>query len=182
MLIELFQFCHFQMVPEAAEWAAAITRQLPVDHPLAPAVWGAAALGAWVEGRMDPTIEFGEQSLLLAAKAGAPQPFWGLLALVDAYGFTGNLDRMAEVYELLVSGARRNPDPFWRVMGLGYESMALMMLSRSDRARARAEQALALARRWGTPTACSGPCTAWAARWRRATIAWPPPPSTRRSP
>ena len=40
MLIELFQFCHFQMVPEAAQWAAAITRRLPVDHPLAPAVWG----------------------------------------------------------------------------------------------------------------------------------------------
>jgi predicted ATPase/class 3 adenylate cyclase len=151
MLVALYQFCHFQMVPDATQWAEVIGRQLPADHPLAPDVSGAAALGAWLEGRMPDAIELGEQSLLLAGKGGTQPPFWGLLALVDAYGYTGALERMSEVFALLVNAARRDPDPFWRINGIGYESMALLMLGRSDRARTRAEEALAQAREVGNP-------------------------------
>jgi predicted ATPase/DNA-binding SARP family transcriptional activator len=146
MLVALFQFFHFEMVPEASHWAAVIARQLRVDHPLGPPVWGAAALGAWLEGRMTDAIDLGEQSLLLATKSGAEAHPWGLLALINAYAYTNNFDRATEVYQLLATGARQSPDPFWKINGLGYESVALLMVGRSDRSRERAEKALALAR------------------------------------
>jgi predicted ATPase len=151
MIVDLFQFCLFHMVPEAASWASLAAEQLPDDDPAAPAVWGAGALASWLEGRMDDAIDFGEQSVLLAGKLGEQPPFWALLALVDAYGFTGNIERMTEAFQRLTTAARSSPDPFWRVMGLGYESMALLVLGHPERARSRAEKALAMARELGNP-------------------------------
>jgi predicted ATPase/class 3 adenylate cyclase len=151
MIIDLFQFCLFHMVPEAASWAALTAAQLPDDNPAAPAVWGAGALASWLEGRMGDAIDLGEQSVLLAGKLGEQPPFWALLALVDAYGFTGNIDRMTDAFQRLTTAARSSPDPFWRVMGLGYESMALLVLGQPERARSRAETALATARELGNP-------------------------------
>ncbi len=145
------------MVPEAAQWAAAITRQLPVDHPLGPGRLGGGRARAWVRGRMDPRDHFGEQSLLLAAKAGARRRSGDCSPLSTPTGTRAIRPDGRGLPAASPARPGRNPDPFWRVMGLGYESMALLMLGRSDRARARAEKR---ACRWhvssATPNACSG--------------------------
>jgi predicted ATPase/DNA-binding SARP family transcriptional activator len=157
LLIALFHFCHFQIVPEVDRWAWQLAEMLPDDHPLAAEVCAAAALGAWFEGRMDRAIQVGERSVQLAREHGQRAPHWARLALVDAYGFAGRTDELFQHFQALVRDSRDDLDPFWRVNGLGYEAIGALMVGRERDASRRAEDALRLARSLRNPE-----CLQWA--------------------
>ena len=59
LLAAIFQFCLFQPRPEAHAWAETLASKIDDDHPLAPEVLGAAAIGAWFTGDTDRAIRLG---------------------------------------------------------------------------------------------------------------------------
>jgi len=156
LLVALFTFCHLHVVPEVHRWARRLTDVLPADHELLADVSGAAALGAWFEGRMEVAVELGERSVRVADEQGRRASYWARLALVDAYGFLGS-DAMIPHYVALVRESRDDPDPFWRINGLGYEALGALNAGRRERAIENADRALREARQLGNPE-----CLQWA--------------------
>jgi predicted ATPase/DNA-binding SARP family transcriptional activator len=157
LLVALFAFCQFNIVAEANRWAIEITDLLPDDHPTLPDICGAAALGAWYEGRTDLALQYGERAVERSTYLGQRVPYWARLALVDAYGFVGRVDLAMPSFSALVADSRADPDPFWQINGLGYEAIGLMLVGRLDRAAQPAEEAIRLARQLGNPE-----CLQWA--------------------
>ena len=60
-------------------------------------------------------------------------------------------------FTALVRDSRDDPDPFWRINGMGYEVIGALMMGRIDRAERRAGDALQAARDLGNPE-----CLQWA--------------------
>jgi predicted ATPase/DNA-binding SARP family transcriptional activator len=150
-LVDLFSYCHFQVVADVNRMAREVASALPVDHDLLAEVHGAAALGAWLDGRMELAIEFGESSIAAAEKRGSTAPHWARIALVDTYGFVGDSEKLIEHFDALVRNSREDPDPFWRINGLGYESIGALVAGLPELALQRAERALREARALGNP-------------------------------
>jgi predicted ATPase/DNA-binding SARP family transcriptional activator len=157
LLVALFSFCHFHVVPEVNRWAAELSSILPADHDLRADVCGAAALGAWFEGAMERAIELGEDAVACAAGHGRSAPPWARLALVDAYGFLGQVNSVYDHFVALVRDSRADPNPFWQINGLGYEALGALTLGRVQSARQSAEHALTQAGALGNPE-----CLQWA--------------------
>jgi DNA-binding SARP family transcriptional activator/tetratricopeptide (TPR) repeat protein len=157
LVVALFSFCQFQVLAEATRWATVIAERLSDDSALLPEVCGAAALGAWFEGRLDAAIGLGERAVELSEAANRKVPFWARLALVDAYGFLGQADGLITNFEALVRDSRADPDPFWQINGLGYASIGMVLTGRVERAASLAEEALREARVLGNPE-----CLQWA--------------------
>ena len=157
MLVAAFQFCHFQVIPEVNGWAAELAERVPSGHPHAADILGAAALAAWFEGGMDRAIELGERSVTVAEASDRQAPYWSRLALVDAYGFGGADEQVFPHFTALVRDSRNDPDPFWRINGMGYEVIGALMMGRIDRAEQRAGDALQASRDLGNPE-----CLQWA--------------------
>jgi hypothetical protein len=72
-------------------------------------------------------------------------------ALVNAYGYTGDLTALVPHYLALVKGLRESREVYWRVNGLGYEAVSLSMSGRTAEAGRRANEAIALARQNRNP-------------------------------
>jgi predicted ATPase/DNA-binding SARP family transcriptional activator len=157
LLVDLFQFCQFQLVPEGNLWASELARRLEDHMPLAAEVSGAAALGAWFEGNIDEAIRLGERSVGLAAAVGNGPPMWALLALVDSLAYAGRVDDLVPRFVALAASSRASPEPFWRINGLGYEAISWLVLGDRAAALVRSEEALRQARRLGNPD-----CLHWA--------------------
>jgi tetratricopeptide (TPR) repeat protein len=157
LLVHLYQFCHFQLVPEGNAWAAELAVRIDNDAPLASEVLGAAALSAWFAGRLDDAIELGQRSVRIAEEGAFDPPFWALLALVDSLGYAGRLHEVGPSFRALVLLSRASPTPFWKINGLGYEVISLLMYDRGDDARERAELLLDSARGFDHPD-----CLHWA--------------------
>ena len=157
LLVDLFQFCHFQMVPEGNQWAKDLAWRMDEATPLAAAVNGAGALGAWFEADMDLAARLGERSVEIAERIGIVAPFWARLALVNALGYLGRMDEMGPHYLALIMDCRASPDRFWRVSGLGYEVIGRVVSGDVAQALVRSEDALQLARALQNPD-----CLHWA--------------------
>jgi hypothetical protein len=99
---------------------------------------------------MDVAVEFGERSVLVATQQGRRASYWARLALVNAYSFLGS-DAMLPHWVALVRESRDDPDPFWRINGLGYEAIGALTVGRRGRAVEHAEVALREARQLGNP-------------------------------
>lgn len=156
LVIALFPFCVFQPRPEGHRWAAAVAQRLRGDEPHAAEVLGAAALGAWFAGDTGGAIALGTRAVDVAELTGGSD-HWGRLALVDALGYSGELDAVVPHFVALVDRMRDDEDPFWQVNGLGFEAIGFTMAGQADEAAKRAEQALTLARHLGNPD-----CVHWA--------------------
>jgi predicted ATPase/DNA-binding SARP family transcriptional activator len=157
LLVEIYQFCHFQLLAEAYTWAMRLAALLTDDDELAAEVCGAAALGAWFEGDLETAVALGERSVGIAAAARRPAPFWARLALIDALAYEGEFGKLALNFRAFVEETRLSDESFWRITGLGYESISARMFTRPDVALRRAEEAVAEARRLGNPD-----CLHWA--------------------
>jgi DNA-binding SARP family transcriptional activator/predicted ATPase len=156
LLVALFTFCHLHVVPEVNRWARQLADTLSEDHELLAETCGAAALGAWFEGRMDVAIDYGERSVRVANEQDRHASYWARLALVDAYGFLGS-EAMYAHYFALVRESRDDPDPFWRINGMGYEAIGALITGRRERALEHADLALRESRQLGNPE-----CLQWA--------------------
>lgn len=169
LVCALFQFGLFQPRPEVQRWAATVAHHLPADDPRAADVLGASALAAWYTGDTETAVDLGLQAVA-AEERTAGSARWGRTALIDALGYAGRLDEATPHYLALVSGLGRDPDPYWRVNGIGLEAVSLAIFGRHDAGRRRATEALALARRTGNPD-----CLHWGlyAMGRTLTVADP---------
>lgn len=156
LLVALFQFCLFQPRPEAHEWAGALADRIDPNDPLAPEVWGAAAVSAWFRSDTTAAIQRGLAAVRAAEATGTSVP-WARTALINAFGYTGDVPAVAPHYEALVQELCGSDDPFWQVNGLGWEAISLMMFGRTESAMRRVERAFDLARRLRNPD-----CIQWA--------------------
>jgi predicted ATPase/DNA-binding SARP family transcriptional activator/tetratricopeptide (TPR) repeat protein len=157
LLVDLFQFCHFQMVPEGNQWARDLAWLLDDDSPLAAEIHGAAALGAWFEGDMDLAIRLGERAVEVANGSAVPAPMWARLALVNTLGYAGRMDELRVHFRALIADSRASTEPFWRINGLGYEAIGRLVIGDVTTAMQKAEDALQQARRLQNPD-----CLHWA--------------------
>lgn len=146
LVVALFLFCLFEPRPEGHRWAAAVAERLSADEPNAADVLGAAALGAWFAGDTSTAIRLGNRAV-----GASGSDYWARLALVDAFGYAGDVDAAVPHFLALVTAMRADADPFWQVNGLGFDAIGLTMVGRSEDARRRAERALGLARQLGNP-------------------------------
>ena len=73
----IFQFCLFQPRPEAHAWAETLASKIDDDHPLAPEVLGAAAIGAWFTGDTDRAIRLGLRAVAAPTSMTPESLVWG---------------------------------------------------------------------------------------------------------
>lgn len=156
LVVALFQFALFQPRPEVYGWAEWVAERIDDQRPHAAEIIGAAALGAWFAGDIERAIGRGSRAIEVAARTGG-STIWARTALVDALGYANRLAEVEAQFVALVDELGRSPDEFWQINGLGYEAIGLALFGRARDAEARAERALALARRLANPD-----CMQWA--------------------
>ena len=158
LLVDLFQFCHFQMVPEGNQWAKDLAWRMDEATPLAAAVNGAGALGAWFEADMD-LARLGERSVEIAERIGivAPSgPGWRWSTRLATWvGWT-----MWAALPRPHHGLPGQPRQVLARQRPGCEVIGRVVGGDVAQALVRSEDALQLAGSSRTPTACIGPCTA----------------------
>ncbi len=146
----MFQYCLSQPAPEGHQWASAVADRLAGDEPYAIEILGCAALGRWFAGDTSSAIRLAERALTTPESNEASNR-WALTALVDAYGYAGELTALVPHYLALVKSLRESREQYWQVNGLGYEAIALATTGRMVEAGRRASQTIALARDTGNP-------------------------------
>jgi class 3 adenylate cyclase/predicted ATPase len=156
MVVALFPFALFQPRPELYRWATALADRIDVAADHAAEVIGIASLGAWYAGDIDDALERGARAVAVAAAHGG-STIPARTALVNAFGYAGDMVDVAMHFVALRDELRASDEPFWQVNGLCYEAISFTMAGRSDKAAARAEAALTLARRLGNTN-----CIQWA--------------------
>jgi class 3 adenylate cyclase/tetratricopeptide (TPR) repeat protein len=157
LTVALFQFCHFQLLAEAYEWPKQLNQSVTKDSPLFVDIGGAAALGAWFEGDPEKSIRLAEDVIRSAPASRRGSLFWAQIALVDSFGYTGRLDDAAEHFLNFIAATAQSGEPFWQILGLGYQAISFLLFGRTDEAMIRAERAAALARQLNNPD-----CSHWA--------------------
>jgi hypothetical protein len=157
MMIGLFQFCQFQMLSEANDWAVRLTRVLEPTSPMTAQVFGAAALGAWFVGDMEAAIALGERAVATSPSPRDPSALWAHLALIDAKGYLGRLGEIPEHLQAIVAYSRQSGDRFWQINSLGFLAIGRLMMGDSAGAARDVDRAIALARDLNNPD-----CTHWA--------------------
>jgi predicted ATPase/class 3 adenylate cyclase len=146
----LFPFCLFQPQSEGHRWARMVADRLVGDEPLAAEVTGAAAIGAWFSGDTSGAVETAHRALAIAGTSGGAS-WWAWIALVDALGYTGELDALRPHFIALVSASRETDEQFWKIYGCGLEAISLSMFGMVDEGVRKAEHAVSLARSTGNP-------------------------------
>ena len=157
MVIGLFQFCLFQMVSEANEWAMRLTRVLDPKSPMTAPVFGAAALGAWFDGDMETAIALGEHAVAAAPSPRDPSALWAHLALINSKAYLGRLGEVPEHLDAIVAYSRQSGDQFWQINSLGFSALGRLTIGDTVGATRDADRAIALARDLNNPD-----CTHWA--------------------
>jgi predicted ATPase len=156
MVVELFMFSLCDLHPELNELSAVVAERIANRDDLASEVIGAAALGAWYTGDTERAISLGLRAVRASDEWGG-STVWASTALVNALGYTGRVAELGVHFQSLVAQERGSESPFHQVNGLGFQAISHSMFGQVDRARAKAEQALAIARRIGNPY-----CANWA--------------------
>jgi len=157
LTVALFQFCHFQLLAEAYEWPKQLSELVSTDSPLFVDIRGAAALGAWFEGDPDESIRLAEDVVRRAPASRRRSLFWAQTALIDSFGYAGRLGEAAEYFMNFITDTAQSGEPFWQILGLGYEAISFLLFGRTEEALIRAERAAALARQLNNPD-----CSHWA--------------------
>jgi predicted ATPase/DNA-binding SARP family transcriptional activator len=157
LLVDLFQFCHFQMVPDGNQWARDLAWLLEEEGALAAKVNGAGALGAWFEGDTDLALRLGDRAVRIAERAGVMAPTWARLAFLNTLANAGRTDELPVHFRALIMESRASPEPFWRINGLGYEVLGRLVAGDLAIAAVKAEDALQQARGLQNPD-----CLHWA--------------------
>lgn len=137
---------------ELGRWAQWAWETLTPEDPRWRAVCGCAARGAWVGGRFDDAVRFGEAgagtSGKVVARCGHPDD---VLADIDLY--QGNTEAALEHYSRVVTDAVERGDVAREVWATYYVAVISTVLRRPLEAQEAATKALAGARGLGNPTA-----------------------------
>jgi hypothetical protein len=157
LLSELFQFGFNRAIAEVNDWAFQLAAFIDDDHPRASEVCGAAAMAWWSRGDTEQAILLGERAVGCAQITPGSSTIWARTALQNALAYAGRMEEAVPNHLAHIAELRRSTEPYWNVLGLGFEGIGLMMVGRADRARDRVERALAVARASGNPE-----CMHWA--------------------
>jgi predicted ATPase len=157
LLVELFQFGFNNAIAEVNEWAVETSTLIIDQHPLASEVCGAAAMAWWSRGETDEAVDLGERAVRCASSTVGASTIWARTALQNAFAYAGRMAEAVPNHLAQVEELRRSTDPYWNLLGLGFEAISLMMVGRPERARDRVDRALALARKTRNPE-----CQHWA--------------------
>jgi hypothetical protein len=156
LVTSLFQYCLAQPAPEGHRWAAVVADRLDGDEPYATEIMGCAALGHWFSGDTRKAIAMAERAVALHTSNGTSER-WALTALVDAYGYSGNVEAVVPHYLALVKSLRDSREAYWQVNGLGFEAIGLTTTGLVDDGHRQANKAIAVARETRNPE-----CMHWA--------------------
>ena len=140
----------FQPAPEGHQWAADVADRINGDEPFAAEIMGYAALGHWFAGDTKAAIELAQRAVSAAAQTGESD-HWARNALVNAYGYSGDMIALIPHYVALVAGLQTSGEDYWRVNGLGYEAVSLSMSDRLKDAHDRADETIELAQKSRNP-------------------------------
>ena len=157
MVVALFQFCQFQMLSEANDWAMRLTKMLDADSPMTVPIFGAAALGSWFSGDFESAIALGEQAIRAAPSRRDPSALWAHEALMDAKAYSGRWEDSLEHFEAIDAYGKQSGDRFWQVNSSGFGTIGWLLAGSTENAMQSAERAIALARELNNPD-----CTHWA--------------------
>ena len=137
---------------ELSRWAQWVWEATTPEDPRWRAVCGSAARGAWLGGRFDDAVRFGNAGAGTAgaviARSGHPDD---VVADVDLY--RGNAEAALEHYSRVVVEASEHGDITREVWATYYVAVISAVLRRSPEAIEAATKALAGARETGNPTA-----------------------------
>jgi predicted ATPase/class 3 adenylate cyclase/DNA-binding SARP family transcriptional activator len=157
LVVALFQFCQFQMLSEANEWALRLTRVLDPASPMTTPVFGAAALGAWFVGDMETAIALGERAIAAAPSPRDPSALWAHVALIDAKVYLGRIGEIRDHFQAIVAYSKQSGDRFWQINSLGFVVISRLMAGDTAGAMRDVDRAIAVARELNNPD-----CTHWA--------------------
>ncbi len=137
---------------ELSRWAQWVWETTTPDDPRWRAVCGSAARGAWIGGRFDEAIRFGNAGAgttgAVIARSGHPDD-----VLADVALYQGNAEAALEHYSRVVVEASEQRDITREVWATYYVAVINAVLRRSPEAIEAATKALAGARETGNPTA-----------------------------
>ena len=150
MVLALFQFILFQPEPEGHRWATLLSERVDDEEPLATELLGATAMGSWYLGDVERAIATGCRAVDIAERHGG-NVWWARNALVNAYGYAGDLERLVPHYLALIEELTGCDVPFWRVHGFALEAISLSMAGKVRSARDRAGAAIAIAQQMQNP-------------------------------
>jgi predicted ATPase/class 3 adenylate cyclase len=156
MVTDLFMFGLFGLHADVYCWADELATRIDDRDVLASEVYGAAALGAWFMGDMERAIALGLRGVQVSERTGG-STIWARTALVDALGYSGRVSELSLHFQALVAEDRASDEEFWHVDGLAFQSISFTMFGQYEKAVARAERALVIARRLTNPY-----CMHWA--------------------
>jgi predicted ATPase len=137
---------------EVAAWAEeALAAPAWADHPRRHLALGLVGHAAWARGEHERAQELGREALDLEDRHGGPPSWAARQAVADGAWFRGRVDEALAHFEDWVADARRLGDDFDLSWALAHLSVAELFGGRGVRRRELAEEALALARRCGSP-------------------------------
>jgi predicted ATPase/class 3 adenylate cyclase len=157
MVLALFQFCQFQMLSEANEWAMRLTRLMDDESPMTTPICGAAALGSWFAGDVEGAIALGERAVRAATSPYDPSALWAHVALIDAKVYSGRLGEIGEHFKAIASYSSQSGDKFWQINSFGFFAISRLFIGDIQGAMREVDRAIALARELNNPD-----CTHWA--------------------
>ncbi|MEX1037736.1 MAG: BTAD domain-containing putative transcriptional regulator [Acidimicrobiia bacterium] len=137
---------------ELSRWAQWVWETTTPDDPRWRAVCGSAARGAWLGGRFDDAVRFGNAGADAAgpvvARSGHPDD-----VVADVALYQGDAEAALEHYSRVASESSERGDITREVWATYYVAVISAVLRRPPEAKTAAAKALAGARRTGNPTA-----------------------------
>ena len=156
-VINIERFCHGRGYRDPYRWAAELVELGADTRGRATEIYGIHALGAWLDGDMEKAIAIAMQGRALE---DSPKPGTRILvemALVNSFGYLGQLERVASHFGALIRDCRASGSPYWSCYASGLEAVAMMLTGRPGDAETKARQAIDEAVRLGNPD-----CVSWA--------------------
>ena len=136
---------------ELVDWSRSVWMKMTPTDNRWRAVSGTAARGAWMETHFDDAVMFAREAVdadgPIPSMCGYPED-----VLADIALYRGDAKTALLHYSGVVEAAREAGDPTREAWATYYVSVTNAVLGRSQEAAVAAVQALAVARRTGTPT------------------------------
>ena len=142
-------------MPEADEWAERALDLADRSHPLFAAAVGAAARGAWGVGDFARAVALADRAAGLVLGAGAARSGHPADVAADVALYRGDVAATATHYAAELARARRDGDRIRLVWTLYYVAICYAVRRVPEQGVPAAQEALAVARETGNPTALS---------------------------
>lgn len=153
LVVALREYSFRSMRAEVIAWAEEVLTMAGFDDsPHAPLVLAAASYGRFVRGDVDRSIEYGERSVEAAQRLGVGSSGLAERSLANSWFYRGEAGVAQQWIDRMLDDARTG-SPARLTHALYMRSVAFTSVGDPVRGAAVADEALAAARRCGSPTA-----------------------------